>query len=364
MLEEVPDPRDPVTGAWSGAADGPGSDNPDALPLIQLPAEDPPPVADEVPNSEPEAPAIPRDPSAAMASTLPPPRRTLAPPVLASEALRKEMTPAEPGRVLLPVVVCATSTLAVSLCLWLVGFDKHGLAVAATFLALSAIALWPMPYSSRAGALAVLSGGGMLSATWVRAQQAPQEPHALGLTGAVLLLGTALQLRAWHRGSVSARVLVALGLGAGALWLGVQAPWLHLSSLPSDPRLSLPVVLPIPFGILLMVSLLAFMDARTTGASGLWSLCLWGWYACFVAAEIVAQNAVQDTTSGLAPGASITAWLERDPALTLSLVTAPLLLPTVGIALAQLLASALSGLGQGLSLERSPATEAAEGEGT
>lgn len=313
--------------------------------VIQLPneaVESPPEEAQEPPASdeEPAAP-IPRDPSVAVASTLPPPRRNSAPPVLASESLRREMAPAEPGRRLLWVIAFVTYLAGAGVSLWLGGLAEQAIAVAVAFVALLALALAPMPYTSRAGVLAVLAGSGVLAATWLHSE-ASGDPHTVGLTGAVLLLGTALHLRAWHRGSVSARVLVALGLGAGAAWLGAEAPWESLSALPPDLRLSAARVLPVGLGLLLMMSLLAFMDSRTTGGCDLWALGLWLWHVSFAGAEFAAHSVLEPQ------------WAEVAPEVTLSLIAAPLLLPTFGITLAQLLASALSGLADGQTTPSPP----------
>lgn len=349
-LEDAPTPvaDQPTPGVWGRADEVDVEASRESV--VQLPpeaglAEPPPPE----PSAEQDDPAVVEDTRRPDTfgpqgpSTLPPPKRDAGPPVLASEALRRELSPAEPGLASSRAAICVTSLVGAGLSLYRVGLESQGIAIAVGYLALMAMSLAPMPYAGRATALTTVAGAGVLAATWVRFGLDP-DPQALGLMGVVLLLATGLHLRAWHRGSGTARALVALGMGAGVVWLAARGSLSDLSSLDPDFRQSLPRVLQIPFGLLLMVSLLAFMDARTTGGCGAWAAGLWLWYATLMSVELVSQAW---TGSGID-------WTRVDASQTLALVGIPLLLPTVGMGLAQLIASALSGLVRATTAPRQP----------
>ena len=129
----------------------------------------------------------------------------------------------------------------------------------------------PLPYAARASALAAVAGSGLAVVTWHAFAAQALDLDALVLRIGVLSLAMALFFRAWHRGSLLARALVALGIAlcAGGLWMsgslgallaldgGVQSWLLPLSSLG--------------LAVLLMLSLLAFMDSRTTGGCAAWA---------------------------------------------------------------------------------------------
>jgi hypothetical protein len=91
-------------------------------------------------------------------------------------------------------------------------------------------------------------------------------------------------------------------------------------------------VLCVPFALLLLLSLLAFMDSRSTGACAVWAGLLLLWYG------------VHDW-AGLAvrywPAGSVRPLLERVPAeVAVTWLSAPLLAAVLATALAQLLAVA------------------------
>ncbi|MDD9965013.1 MAG: zinc ribbon domain-containing protein [Myxococcales bacterium] len=276
------------------------------------------PADDEVDSSE-EAPI-----------SIPPAHRPSGPPVLASEALKRELSPTDPGVPTMRWVTACCSLSGIGLTLWTFGPHPGIIPIAVGFLALIALAVAPMPYSGRAAALTTIAGGGVITASLMRFRTG-FDPTAVGLMLVVWLLAASLHLRAWHRASDLARILVALGITAGIAWLAAKGSLSDLSSLEADWQRAAPRVLQIPFGLLLMVSLLAFMDSRTTGGCSAWAAGLWLWYGTTVGVEIVAR-----IWHG---GAVDWSLVPREPVISMMLIA--LLLPIAGVGAAQLLANAL-----------------------
>ena len=94
----------------------------------------------------------------------------------------------------------------------------------------------------------------------------------------------------------------------------------------------LPPVLGLPLTALLLLSLLAFMDSRSTGSCGAWAALLLGWYALYTWTELL----------GLYwPVQASSFELSRVPAeIALAVLSAPLFASALATGLAQLLAVA------------------------
>lgn len=207
------------------------------------------------------------------------PQRAPKPPVLASEALRKELLPPTPasrsGRILLTLVGLAGAAAAV-----LVGGRSGlGIPLGGAFAALAVLALLPMTYQARAAATVSLAGSGLIVVNWALLQRARLGPAVLLL--GVLVLSTALLFRGWHRASWLARALVAVGIAICASWLWSSSILAQLLVLEGAWQTWLPPLLATPLPLLLLLSMLAFMDARSTGGACGWASVLLGWYACF-----------------------------------------------------------------------------------
>lgn len=253
------------------------------------------------------------------------------PPVLASEALRRELLPATPaaraGRTLLALVGCVGVAVSVA-----VG-TAHGLGVplGGTFLALTLVGLLPMTYQARAAATCTLAGSGLCVVAWAQLRGSG-ELSPLLLLVAVGVLATALLFRSWHRASRLARGLCAVGIALGAGWLWDDAILSRLLVLEGAWHAWLPPLMATPLPVLLLLSLLAFMDARSTGGCSTWASLLLTWYALFSGASLFAQ--------GWPVHASAFALERVAPEAALALLGAPLFEIAVALGLAQLVASA------------------------
>ncbi|HEY2732374.1 MAG TPA: hypothetical protein VGI70_00235, partial [Polyangiales bacterium] len=134
--------------------------------------------------------------------------------------------------------------------------------------------------------------------------------------------------------SLLARFVVTIGVLSGAVFL-----WMHGNI--SDLTLTdiawqswLPRAIGLTFGILLMLALLVFMDARSTGGSAVWASFVLSWYAFYAAAEILRAAWPKD-----ADGPD----LARIPVDTLlAWTSAPILTALLSLGLAQLMAAGLA----------------------
>ena len=279
---------------------------------------------------EPPSPHSPaaRDPAPARPPA--PSRRIQRPPVLASEALRKELVPATPasrsGR--LAIIAIGLVGLAAAL---LTGATL-GLAVplGGAFLALAALGVLPMSYPTRAAATATLGMSGLIVVIWTQLQQRGGLKPLVLMTGAVIL-ATALLFRSWHRASLLARALVAVGIALCTTWIGMNAT-LHQLLVPEGTwQHWLPPLLSMPLPVLLLLSLLAFMDSRSTGGAAVWACLLLGWYTLFSWAGLI-------QLAWLPGGLIDRGGIHAD--LAISILASPLFVIVVAQGVAQLLAAA------------------------
>jgi hypothetical protein len=208
------------------------------------------------------------------------------PPVLASEALRKDVAPATPAGTEVRKLTAALGLAGMAGALALCGPTGVGLPLGGAFLALVVLALVPMPYQARASGLVTVAGSGLAVVTWSRVQTATDLERLVLLVG-VLLLSMALLFRAWHRASLLARALVALGATVCAGWLAMSGALHKLLILEAEWQQWLPAVLPLVLAIVLLLSLLAFMDSRSTGGCGAWTALLLGWYTLYSWLELI-----------------------------------------------------------------------------
>jgi hypothetical protein len=213
-------------------------------------------------------------------------RRILRPPVLASEALRKELVPATPASRAGRVAIIAIGL--VGLAAALTTRTALGLAIplGGAFLALAALGILPMSYSTRAAASATLGTSGLIVVIWTELQHRSELKPLLLMAG-VVILATALLFRSWHRASLLARGLVALGIALCTTWVGVSATLNQLLVLERSWEHWLPPLLAMPLPVLLLLSLLAFMDSRSTGGAAVWGCLLLGWYTLFSWAGLI-----------------------------------------------------------------------------
>jgi hypothetical protein len=250
--------------------------------------------------------------------------------VLASEALRHELAPGTPadrsGRAWF---ACAGLLGAAAVAL-AHGPRALGAPVGAALLALCVLGLVPVAYAARAALVVMLSGLGVAAAIAYTVERA-QSLQSLALMIGVSVLSTALLFRSWHRASVLARALVGLGLCLCGGWLWLGQALTRLLILEGAWQVWLLPVLAVPFAIVLLLSLLAFMDSRSTGACAAWAGCALAWQVVYGWASLAVagwpQNAAFDAAR---------LWQTASPIA----IAAPLFVAALSLGLAQLLAVA------------------------
>jgi hypothetical protein len=215
-------------------------------------------------------------------------RAAARPPFLASEILREDLTPSEPGKRLLDVALYIAPALGI-LATLLAGLTTSASWVALVALTgLLALARFELPYATRALLVAVTGGGTLaLIAVWGSVLGARFD-RAL-ITGAATLLPASLYFRAWYRGSEGARVLVASALVLALAWaMGTSDR--QLLSLVFSWQSWLPALTWYLFALLCLFSLLAFMGAETTGGCDIWAVGVSVWYALFATVRFALET--------------------------------------------------------------------------
>jgi hypothetical protein len=215
--------------------------------------------------------------------SIPQPKR---PPVLASEALLRDIAPSRPARRALrfwcPVlgVLGAANAWALT--------HGHGLGwlLGGAFAALALLGLPPMPYQGRASAVTTVSGTSLALLLWSDAAS-PAGGGRIMLTMAVTLLASGLLFRAWHRASRLSRGMVASGVVLAGLFLWLSGDLRDLTLVDTEWQSWLPRVVGLAFGLLLLLSLLAFMDARSTGGANVWAISILCWNTLYAAVAII-----------------------------------------------------------------------------
>jgi hypothetical protein len=263
-------------------------------------------------------------------------RIAIRPPVLASEALREQIAPAEPGRDTIRVLSVLIGISGTTFMLLLLGTSGMGLPLAGAFLALTALGFPSIPYAPRAAAVFTISASALGVVTWMVVGTVGA-PAVVVETIGVVILAIALVFRAWHRASVVARILVASGILVCVGWLGMSGWLKDFTTLDPAWQSWLPTIIRAPFGLLLMLSLLAFMDARTTGGCGIWATAVLVWHALQMAVQLMILVWPKESR--------VPDWrlLSDDlSAITAASIASPLLAVLVIFAVAQLLAVASS----------------------
>jgi hypothetical protein len=255
------------------------------------------------------------------------------PPVLASEAMRRDLAPATPGETESRAIVAGIGLAGLVVALLLGKAHGLGIPVGGAFAALCVLSLVPLAYSARAAAFVTVAGIGLGVVTWNRLGRSVPVASLVPMMGA-MLLATALLFRSWHRASLLARALVALGIVLCSGWVWMSGALHRLLVLEGGWQSWLPAVLVVPLAILLMLSLLAFMDSRATAGCTVWSSLLLGWYAAYTWSGLLAQMWPK--------GAPEFDLLHQAPHTVIAALSGPLFVVAVVIGVAQLLAVATS----------------------
>jgi hypothetical protein len=252
-----------------------------------------------VTSEAPEPPAVPLSASTS-AQRLKEPRAAQRPPFLASEILREDLAPLEPGKRALTLATQFSGAAGLVGTL-LVGYKSPlGLACAAICIAIVVLGRLRMEYTTRAAAVALLSGTA-LTATVLGRLSLGASPDDPMLAAACALLPGALLFRAWYRAAQAARVMVSASLVFAIAWAAMTS---HrgLLTLGFTWQSWLPALAWYLFCILCLLSLLAFMGDETTGGCGVWGLGLSVWFALFASlrASMEAQTFSESTRDAAA----------------------------------------------------------------
>ncbi len=204
------------------------------------------------------------------------------PPVLASECLREDLTPTEPGRATLRWVAAVLGVVGAAVVVPVGGATGFALIEGALLAAIAALGLSPMRYELRAGGVTVLGIVGLALA--VVATGVAAVPPILAV--AVTVLGAGLLFRGTYRASSWARLLVGIGIGLGLVWFVGSGTVTGLTVLDITWQSIAGAVVRLAFALLVLLSLLAFMDSSTTGGCRVWGTAILVWYAAFVMLEL------------------------------------------------------------------------------
>jgi hypothetical protein len=211
------------------------------------------------------------------------------PPVLASEALRRDLAPSTPADVIMRRVCFLVGLLGGMQTLLWTGARGVAVPLAGAFATLIALGVAPMGYAARAAAIATIAGAALGITSFAETMRTGRfEP--LVLTAGITVLAAALLLRSWHRASWLARGLVAFGVAVCAGFLAMSQALQRLPIVDPSWQTWLPQVLQLVLVLLLLLSLLAFMDARSTGGCGAWATAVLTWYVVFRGVEMLAAR--------------------------------------------------------------------------
>jgi hypothetical protein len=203
------------------------------------------------------------------------------PPILASDLLREQMRPSAPGATTVRVVT--TTLVVVGTVAVLLAGGAHPLTFvsAAMLVTMATFAVTPMSYRSRAICLFLTGSITTGIALWQQALHAIA-PEGLILAGATILLSGSLLFRAYYRGARLARLAVTFGVAALGAWFVVSRGHESLVSLDGYWQSWAPAVTHMAFGLVALLSLLAFMESSTRGGSHVWAAALLTLYALHV----------------------------------------------------------------------------------
>jgi len=211
------------------------------------------------------------------------------PPILASDLLREQMRPSSPGGKALRRTTVALTAVGALGVLLAGGVHPLTFVALAVLITMAILALTPMSYRGRAVALFFVGSIATGVALWQQTLQGVASEATI-LAGATILLSGSLLFRAYYRGARLARVAVTFGVLALGAWFFVSGGHESLVTLEGDWQSWAPATTHMTFGLLALLSLMAFMDNSTRGGSHVWAVALLILYAVhlglFVASEV------------------------------------------------------------------------------
>ncbi len=275
--------------------------------------------------SEPVAASTPRLETGGSLPNVPIPP---GPPILASDLLREQMRPSSPGEKALRATTVVLSALGAPAVLLSGGIHPLTFVSLALLIMAATMALTPMSYRGRA--IAIFAAGALATgvALWQQAQEGIA-PDGVLLASATILLSGSLLFRAYYRGARLARLAVTLGVLALGAWFFASEGHESLIMLDGHWQSWAPAVTHLGFGLLALLSLMAFMDSSTRGGSHVWAVAVLVLYAVHIALLVASGLWPVDHGSASIEGPTIAAILAG----TVGSIVA-------GLALAQILVAA------------------------
>ncbi len=250
------------------------------------------------------------------------------PPILASDLLREQMRPSSPGEKALRVTTVVLSALGALAVLLIGGIHPLTFVSLALLIMTATLALTPLSYRARANAIFAAGALATGVALWQQTLQGIA-PESVILASATILLSGSLLFRAYYRGARLARLAVTLGVLALGAWFFVSGGHESLIMLDGHWQSWAPAIAHLGFGLLALLSLMAFMDSSTRGGAHVWAVAVLVLYSVHIALRVA---------TGLWP-------VDRGPASIEGPTVAAILTGTVGtivagLALAQILVTA------------------------
>ena len=229
--------------------------------------------------SEPLATSEPGHDSGASMPNMPIPP---GPPILASDLLREQMRPSSPGEKALRATSVALSALGGLAVLLTGGLHPLTFVALALLIMTATLALTPMSYHVRAIGIFVAGGVATGVALWQQTLHGIA-PEGVILAAATILLSGSLLFRAYYRGARLARLAVTLGVLALGAWFFASGGHESLVTLEGHWQSWAPAITHLGFGLLALLSLMAFMDSSTRGGSHVWAVAVLALYSVHIA---------------------------------------------------------------------------------
>lgn len=203
------------------------------------------------------------------------------PPILASDLLREQMRPSSPGEKALRRTTVALTASGACGALLVGGVHPLTFVALALLITMATLALTPMSYRGRAIGLFALGSIATGVALWQQTLTGVA-PEGTILAGATILLSGSLLFRAYYRGARVARLVVTLGVLALGVWFFASGGHESLVTLEGDWQSWAPATTHMAFGLLALLSLMAFMDNSTRGGAHVWAVALLVLYAMHI----------------------------------------------------------------------------------
>ncbi len=248
----------------------------DTTDSVELPAsEEPEPAATDTSILDPgeSLPNIPAPPG---------------PPILASDLLRERMRPRAPGSQMLRRIAVGLSAAGIVGALASGGAHPLTFVSVALLIGMLTVALTPMSYRGRAVSLFLVGAVATGVALWQQTLQSIA-PDGIILAMATILLSGSLLFRAYYRGATLARIAVTAGVLALGVWFFLSGGHESLVRLEGHWQSWGPASTQMAFGLLALLSLMAFMDSSTRAGAHWWAYALLALYTIHIGLLVGSQ---------------------------------------------------------------------------